>query len=404
MAGLASLFEGFVDPQLLQQKQQQQFGQNLAQSTDPRQFIATVGSNLGMQLGQGAQGLFGGQSKQDKIKQILQSVSNIEDPLKQAEAARQAFQAAGMPKEAEIMTDRIIELEKEKSSLAYQKAQTEYYNRRDGSGGTAGSKGQTISMLNYIGEVRRKVLQGEEVSEAELMQAEDYRNQLMKQKSYVDDNGRIVTISQAQVAPIPRPKGAPAPAGTEGSTGTDTTGAPAPAPAPATGTTTTTDGARVTETPASLERKQMLSDQRQSAIKNFQIGKNRIDEIMSERNFTRGITGALASIVPGTKAYSQRLALKTVIAKTVIQTLNDLKNQSKTGATGFGALNKEELENIQAAITNLSPTDDRFDARLQELKDMWDAAIVKLEKAEAEAGNKPQEQKKERKPLSAFAK
>lgn len=391
MAGLASLFEGYVDPQLLQQKQQMQFTQNLSQATDPRRFMATVGANLGQQLGGAAQGMFGGISTQDKIKQVLQSVSNIQDPLEQAQAAYKAFAAQGMAREAQLMMDRIDELKKSASDRALKQAQTDYYARRDGTT-SSGSKGQTISMLNYIGDVRKRVLQGQEVSEAELAQAEDYRQQLMKQKSYTDDQGRVITIAQASVAPIPNPKAKPGtPATTEAGT-----------PAPATGTTTTTGDTKVVETPASMERQQKLSAQRQSAIEGFKAGRQRIDEILANTDFTRGITGAMMGYIPGTEAYSQRKSLQTIVAKTVTETISTLKEQSKTGATGFGALNEKELEVIQTAITNLDPKDPRFDARLRELKAKWDAAIAKLEEAEAKAGNKPEEVKKERKPLSAF--
>lgn len=54
------------DPYAAQQKQQAQFQQNLASSLSPQQFMATVGTQFGSQLGQGLQGLLGGKSPQEQ--------------------------------------------------------------------------------------------------------------------------------------------------------------------------------------------------------------------------------------------------------------------------------------------------------------------------------------------------
>ena len=54
------------DPYAAQQKQQAQFQQNLASSLSPQQFMATVGTQFGSQLGQGLQGMLGGKSQQEQ--------------------------------------------------------------------------------------------------------------------------------------------------------------------------------------------------------------------------------------------------------------------------------------------------------------------------------------------------
>jgi len=107
---ILSLFGNEVDPFA---QQQQAFQQRLSQATDPRAFIATVGSNLGGQLGGLASNLISGPSREQKIQKIYQAVGNISDPLGQAQEAYRLFQQEGMPKEAQMVLQSIRELQKE---------------------------------------------------------------------------------------------------------------------------------------------------------------------------------------------------------------------------------------------------------------------------------------------------
>ena len=97
---LEGLFADYVDPELLRLKQQQQFTQNLAQSTDPRQFIATVGSNMGQQLAQGAQGLFGGPSNQEQLGQVLRNAKGNTQAERMQSIAEQLARMPGMERQA----------------------------------------------------------------------------------------------------------------------------------------------------------------------------------------------------------------------------------------------------------------------------------------------------------------
>lgn len=116
---ILSLFGNEVDPFA---QQQQAFQQRLSQATDPRAFIATVGSNLGGQLGGIASNLLGGPSREQKIQKVYQAVGNILDPLKQAQEAYRLFQQEGMPKEAQMVLESIRELQKEADANAREAA------------------------------------------------------------------------------------------------------------------------------------------------------------------------------------------------------------------------------------------------------------------------------------------
>ena len=372
-------------------KQQQAFQQRLSSATDPRAFIATVGSNLGSQLGMGAQRLFGDKD-QKAIEEVLQQVSSTSDPLEQAKQAYQLFSERNMPKQAQMMMERIRTLQEEAVSQDYKRAQTEYYSKRgDGAGKGTGPE----RMIAKIGDVRRRLLQGEEVPEWEIAEAQDAIEYLGKQKSYTDASGRIVTVSQAQLSPLPTKKGA-AQATSEGQ------------PAPEAG------APRVTLTPEYKEGLQRFSDSRVKALDEFKTGLDRINRIIENKGdfTTRGVVGGVAQMIPGTDAYAQRSDLKTLVARTVTETLSDLKAQSKTGATGFGALSAPELEIIQTAITDLDVMSPNFDRNLAELKKRWEKAVEKLRKAEedyqASQGNQPAgtpapaSTGKERAPLETF--
>ena len=368
-----SMLTGGADSSADYMKQQQAFQQRLSQATDPRAFIATVGSNMGGMLGQGlGKAIVGGEDDESKVKLILQKVSNITDPLEQAKAAYKLFSDAGMTKQAQIMMEQITKL-----------------GTRKGTG--------PERMIQFVGDVRRRLLQKEEVADWEITQANDYIEYLGKQKSYTDSSGRIVTVSQAQLSPLPV-QGATQ-AGQAGAT-QDGQGMGAPGEP------------KVTLTPEYKEGLKRFSDSRVKAIDAFETGLNRLDRIIANKDdfTTRGIAGAIAEFNPSSAAYAQRSDLKTIIARTVTETLADLKAQSKTGATGFGALSAPELEIIQAAITDLDPKSRNFDANLLELKERWEKAMAKLRAAEEEfqasQGKRaaPATDGKERPPLSAFKK
>lgn len=111
---------GNYDPEAEARKRRQSFQQSLSQTTDPREFVALLGTNMGASLGRAAGGLLGGPTKEQKIQQILQQVGNISDPLGQAQAAYELFQQEGMVQEAQKMMGRIQELQKGKQKEQFQ--------------------------------------------------------------------------------------------------------------------------------------------------------------------------------------------------------------------------------------------------------------------------------------------
>ena len=101
------MLTGGYDPRAEQMKQQQAFQQQLSTATDPRAFIAAVGSNMGRQIGQGAQGLFGVNPEQEKanlkkdaLAEVQASGIDMTDQIAVLKAITQALQKRGLTAEA----------------------------------------------------------------------------------------------------------------------------------------------------------------------------------------------------------------------------------------------------------------------------------------------------------------
>ena len=63
--------------------------------------------------------------------------------------------------------------------------------------------------------------------------------------------------------------------------------------------------------------------------------------------------------------------MSSLNSEKAINTLQDLKTQSKTGATGFGALNQAELQLILDKTRALDPTDKMFKENLLTVMQGW---------------------------------
>ena len=358
-----SMLTGGADPRADYMKQQQAFQQRLSQATDPRAFIATVGSNVGGMLGQGIGNFIGGNDEENKIKQILQQVGNITNPLDQAKAAYKLFSDAGMAKQAQIMMERIRQLGEEDVNLKYKQAQTSYYENR----GTGTGKGTGPErMIQYIGDVRKRLLQNEDVPEWEITQANDYIEYLGKQKSYVDKDGNVITVSQSQISPLPTKKaGTPAPVVEEtprsagagrGFVNPPLIGAtPSPVtetkPAP-TGTLPPGSGARITTTPAGAKTAEQAKAKTQLQAKQAKNVTATVDEALGlVSGWTAGIGSLLAS-VPGSSAIDLEGALETIKANLGFDRLQQMRDASPTGGA-LGQVAVQELEALQATVASL---------------------------------------------------
>lgn len=73
------------------------------------------------------------------------------------------------------------------------------------------------------------------------------------------------------------------------------------------------------------------------------------------KGWSTGITGAVASHIPGTQAADFRAALDSIKGAIVLEKMQSLKEASKTGASGLGALSDKEGDRLAASIAALNP-------------------------------------------------
>lgn len=100
------------------------------------------------------------------------------------------------------------------------------------------------------------------------------------------------------------------------------------------------------------EASQFVKDSAEDAL-------NTIKEVKNGINYF-GFTGGLPSI-PGSPRAKWEANINKLLSKNVIDVMTNMKQASKTGATGFGQLSEKELKVLQDASTalkrNLSPKD-----------------------------------------------
>ena len=72
----------------------------------------------------------------------------------------------------------------------------------------------------------------------------------------------------------------------------------------------------------------------------------------------------------GQKSFQINQEIKTLLAQKALNTITEMKNASRTGATGFGAMNEKELGLIEADIASLDTrlSDEAFEESLNRIK------------------------------------
>ncbi len=101
-------------------------------------------------------------------------------------------------------------------------------------------------------------------------------------------------------------------------------------------------------------------------------------------SFAGASSQALLSSIPWTDAKSLNNLVSTLQSEKVMGTLEQLKAQSRTGATGFGSLTEKELTLLMNRITSLDPTDKMFKQNLTTVMDEWKRVQQKVRNSRRE--------------------
>ena len=97
-----------------------------------------------------------------------------------------------------------------------------------------------------------------------------------------------------------------------------------------------------------------------------------------------------AAKVPGSKAADADAALNRLTGQLVVELMQEMKAQSRTGATGFGALSERELSLLQGAATKLANrnmSEAAFAAELKRIRDK--VRLVYQDKGAAPSVSRP---------------
>lgn len=201
-----------------------------------------------------------------------------------------------------------------------------------------------------LSDVEQKLAEGKNVEPGELNKAKLAYAQETKPKTFQQPTGEIVTVPGIDVNLFPN-LGKVLTSGGAGGGGTKMAG--------------------VIETPASIEAKQKGVDAATSAISGIDDSLNAVKGIRDLRTGSLSTNPWLVNTMKNypTAAMAQEGLVKTITAGKVIDTIAEMKQQSKTGATGFGALNGRELDQLEAKARLLNPQSPTFEADLKYIED-----------------------------------
>jgi hypothetical protein len=139
------------------------------------------------------------------------------------------------------------------------------------------------------------------------------------------------------------------------------------------------------------ERQQMASEQdrenKQRAARGVaqttleaigELGTIGEDGTVTLKDATQGLFGLRIpglGLIPGTERANAAASLERLKSQAIVGLMNEMKAQSRTGATGFGALNKEELVVLQTGATKLSSSAISDQSAAEELSRIARAAM-----------------------------
>ena len=108
-----------------------------------------------------------------------------------------------------------------------------------------------------------------------------------------------------------------------------------------------------------------------------------------------GIVGAVGQSIGAAIPWTDAKALKNLVgslnSEKAIQTLEQLKSQSRTGATGFGALSEKELQLLLDQTRSLDPTDKLFKENLTVVMDKWKNLRTEIRRSRLSLQGQPPE-------------
>lgn len=351
----SSLFGGQALPADLQRQLDEKQATEFAQLS-PSQQLGNLGFSAGRAVGRGVAGAFGVDVQDPMVKQatMLRQLSQgldlktpdglnqYADRLMSNNMPAQATQIAQMAREAAKMTSETgLKTAQAQKARNYETARTDSEKKR-----------------NLLADVEQALASGEKIDPTQLNQARLAWAQETKPKTFQQPDGSIATVPGVDVNLFPN-----------------------------IGKALTSGGAGGVSKAGNIETKasQAIAEKEVSAIESSITG---IDDSLNAIKGIRDIrTGSISTnpfLVEQMKKYptaakAQDNLLKTITAGKVVETIMEMKQQSKTGATGFGALSTRELDLLESTARALDPASPTFEKDLKYIEDKLTASKTKLQ-------------------------
>ena len=351
---LQALFGGTMLPQDMQQELINKRAREFATLT-PSQQLGMMGYKTGAAIGGGLAQAMGVDITDPQIKRMstLQALSQgVENTSEGMVKFAQKLQAAGFPTEAAQAMDKAREIAATEASTGLKGAQAEKARNFEAAR-TDSEKKRTL-----LADVEQALSQGEQVDPTKLNQARLAWAQETRPKTFQQPDGSIATVPGVDANLFPN-------------LGKALTGGGAGGVSKAGTIETKASQAATEKEVATLEGSITGIDDSLNAIKG-------IRDIRTGSITTNPWLAEQMKKYP-TAAKAQDNLLKTVTAGKVVETIMEMKNQSKTGATGFGALNTRELELLESTARALDPESPTFEKDLKYIEDKLTANKAKLQ-------------------------
>lgn len=400
MATPSEILGLFTSPQQYQQQQQDLARQRAMEyaKLDPFQKASAAIGQGAYNLGGAIGGALGGQDPQlQKITQRQQLLSQLDrsNPESYKQLAKLAAQN-GDPEFAMALSQELIKLQESSAGTELKLAQAD--KARNWEKATT----ESATRRNFITGLEKKFLDNPEYKPTndEVSQARYIISSESKTKTGTDASGQLLIIQpmdfdfatpnvmkffgkfKQQEQPTSQVTGETTATATTPVAGTTT------APVITTTQPTTTQiapGVTAVQTPASIAKAKEEADKQAAKIEDdtraAESMNNALANIKSVRTLitdtknlikplTTGLTGKVLAI-GSTEARVLDNNNQRIRANAVFEELANLKTQSKTGATGFGALNLEELRTIQNKAATLDPVSPNYAKDLADIDDYF---------------------------------
>jgi hypothetical protein len=234
------------------------------------------------------------------------------------------------------------------------------------------SKTDSEKKRTLLANVEQDLQEGKTVEPARLNQARLAWAQETKPKQFQQPDGTIVTVPGIDPSVFPQLSGTISKTST--STGTQGGGA-----------TGNTGGgssvANVIETPLSLEAKR-------KQLTGLEEGKAQLTSLLGKIDDTEKLIGPTSTgwgqkflgSMPGTDAMTLNDNTQVIKANLALTKLQELKNASKTGASGLGTVSDRDMATIKETIAGLNPLSANYKKDLQTIREFFVRAQKAMDK------------------------